>query len=157
MSNQSYPETQTQETKSKPAEAWIYFSPKKTNGETVAKFILGTKRSLDIAIYSLTSNEIVQAIKVVRGKGIQSRVLCDKQQASIKAAKCSEVGGIIDKKSGLMHNKFIVRDSECVLTGSYNFTDNATYRNRENFMILCDEGVAETYQKEFDKLWAYNE
>jgi phosphatidylserine/phosphatidylglycerophosphate/cardiolipin synthase-like enzyme len=55
-----------------------------------------------------------------------------------------------------MHNKFIIRDSKCVLTGSFNFTDNAVYNNRENFIIICDKEIAKAYQQEFNKILQNN-
>lgn len=132
------------------------FSPNKNNGKKLVEFISKSKKSLDIAIYSITSEEIAKGFELVKKKDINFRMLCDKQQSTIKAAMCSRLGGVIDKKSGLMHNKFIVRDNECVLTGSFNFTNNAIKTNRENFVIICDKDVAEKYTNEFNKLWEYN-
>ncbi len=133
----------------------IAFSPNKENEKIVKDYILSSKRSLDVACYSLTNEEIGKAIKLVRRK-TTTRILCDKQQAQIDKALCKEVGGKVDKKSGLMHNKFIIRDNECVLTGSLNFTANAVYNNRENFIIICDKEVAQKYTDEFNKLWKDN-
>lgn len=135
----------------------IAFSPNKANGEVVADFIKDSKKSLDVAAYSLTSATIGDALKTAKKRlGKSFRLLCDKQQSQIKSALCTSIGGSIDKKSGLMHNKFIVRDNECVLTGSFNFTNNAIYPNRENFIIICDKEVAEAYSKEFNLLWKNN-
>lgn len=134
----------------------VVFSPNKSNGAKVVKFISEAKETLDVAIYSITSEEIEDGFNMVKKKNINLRMLCDKQQAAIKNAKCSRLGGIIDKKSGLMHNKFIIRDNECVLTGSFNFTKNAIYTNRENFIIVCDKLAAQKYTEEFSKLWKYN-
>lgn len=133
----------------------MQFSPNKENEKIVAQFISQSQKTIDIAIYSLTNNTIAETITNAK-RTVKVRVLCDKQQAQIKTALCSEVGGRIDKKSGLMHNKFIIRDNECVLTGSFNFTDNAVYRNRENFIIICDKEVAQKYTDEFNKLWKNN-
>jgi phosphatidylserine/phosphatidylglycerophosphate/cardiolipin synthase-like enzyme len=133
----------------------IRFSPNKDNGKKVAEFISKAK-TLDVAIYSLTNPEIAEAIKNVKKSATKVRVICDKQQAQIKNGLCASVGGKIDKKSGLMHNKFIVRDNECVLTGSFNFTNNAIRSNRENFIIICDKETAQAYTNEFEKLWKNN-
>lgn len=136
--------------------AWIYFSPNKTNSWRVNEFLASAKSDVDIATYSLTSDVISAGIRATQSRKVAVRLVCDKQQAQIKSAKCTELGGKIDKKSGLMHNKFIVVDQKCVLTGSYNFTANATNTNRENFIIICNEAVAKTYHDEFEKIWKNN-
>ncbi len=134
----------------------VYFSPNKNNEAVVVKFISDSKVSLDVAIYSITNKSISDAIKLAKKRFVKSRVLCDKQQVSVKTSKCKDVGGVTDNRSGLMHHKFIIRDNKCVLTGSFNFTDNAIYRNRENFIIICDEEVARKYTDEFNNLWKNN-
>lgn len=134
----------------------VFFSPSRDNEKTVVDYISKSRSTLEVATYSLTNRAIGEAINKSREKGITTRVLCDKQQAQIKSALCKEVKGKIDKKSGLMHNKFIVRDGLCVLTGSFNFTDNAINNNRENFIIICRKDVAKKYQDEFNRLWENN-
>jgi phosphatidylserine/phosphatidylglycerophosphate/cardiolipin synthase-like enzyme len=64
-----------------------------------------------------------------------------------------------DRIKGIFHHKFLIGDgrsagSRAVLTGSYNFTMNATNKNQENFVVLRLSYVASAYQEEFDKLWA---
>lgn len=134
----------------------IRFSPNKDNGKEAVKYISEAKTSLLIAAYSLTSEEIGQGITLAQKRIRDVRLVCDKQQAQLKTALCKKLGGRIDKKSGLMHNKFIVRDSECVLTGSFNFTNNAIKSNRENFIIICDKDTAKAYADEFEKIWKNN-
>lgn len=136
--------------------AEVHFSPNKQNEVIVEEYIRGAKRTLEIAAYSLTNKVISEAIKDSRKRGVSTSVVCDKQQAQIKTALCKEVQGKIDKKSGLMHNKFIVRDESCVLTGSFNFTNNAIFNNRENFIIICNKDIADEYHKEFQKIWKNN-
>ena len=54
---------------------------------------------------------------------------------------------------GSMHNKFCVIDGMIVYTGSFNHTNSATTRNDENYIVIKDKGIAETYEKQFQKLW----
>lgn len=39
-----------------------------------------------------------------------------------------------------------------VLTGSYNWTNNATFRNDENLVVLRDEGAV--FAEKFERLWS---
>jgi phosphatidylserine/phosphatidylglycerophosphate/cardiolipin synthase-like enzyme len=52
-----------------------------------------------------------------------------------------------------MHNKFCVIDRIIVHTGSFNHTNSATIRYDENYIIIEDGDVAETFEKQFQKIW----
>lgn len=53
--------------------------------------------------------------------------------------------------SGTMHNKFCIIDN-LVITGSYNWTYNAS-RNNENILVTDEKSVVESYREEFDRLF----
>ena len=52
----------------------------------------------------------------------------------------------------LMHNKFAIIDDKCVVTGSYNWTYNAEFRNNENIVVLRDLSLVKKFEKEFTQL-----
>jgi len=54
-----------------------------------------------------------------------------------------------------MHNKFAVIDGVTVITGSYNWTNSARKRNDENLLTVNSPALAETYEREFERLWRY--
>jgi phosphatidylserine/phosphatidylglycerophosphate/cardiolipin synthase-like enzyme len=56
------------------------------------------------------------------------------------------------KGGGLMHDKFCVVDNQIVITGSYNWTNNAEFRNDENITIENDPAQATRYSEEFRRL-----
>jgi phosphatidylserine/phosphatidylglycerophosphate/cardiolipin synthase-like enzyme len=58
-----------------------------------------------------------------------------------------------DGNPGSMHHKVIIIDGEIVITGSLNFTQNATQKNDENVVIIYDPQIAESYIHEFERLW----
>lgn len=134
----------------------VYFSPSTETETGLINYINGAKETLDIAIYSLTDKKIRDSILAAKKRKVAVRLVTDKAQAGGKNALWKSVDGKIDKKSGLMHNKFIVRDSKCISTGSFNYTDNAVKNNRENLLILCDKNVAGQYSDEFEKIWKNN-
>jgi hypothetical protein len=55
-------------------------------------------------------------------------------------------------RGGVMHNKFCVIDNQIVITGSYNWTNNAEFRNDENITIERDPAQATVYSEEFRRL-----
>ncbi len=56
------------------------------------------------------------------------------------------------QRGGLMHNKFCVIDNHIVITGSYNWTNNAEMRNDENITVERDPSQAMSYSLEYKRL-----
>ena len=56
------------------------------------------------------------------------------------------------KRGGLMHDKFCVIDNQIVITGSYNWTNNAEFRNDENVTIENDPVQATRFSEEYRRL-----
>ena len=139
-----------------------YFSPQRGVDDTLIGFIDRCHKSLDVAIYSITHDKIVDSLLQAHSRGVKVRILIDKVQSSSRYADDEklEAAGIIlrrDKKTGSMHNKFVIGDLRAVGTGSFNWTANATKRNAENFVIIRLLYVVKQFQKEFEHLWLVNE
>ena len=54
---------------------------------------------------------------------------------------------------GIMHNKFAIFDGKLMVTGSYNWTNNAERFNYENAIFITDPNIIKQYQREFDTMW----
>ena len=59
-----------------------------------------------------------------------------------------------DSNPSAFHHKVIVIDNNTVITGSYNFSNNADRRNDENVVILNNSAIAKDYLSEFNTRWA---
>ena len=55
-------------------------------------------------------------------------------------------------KGGIMHNKFCVIDNQIVITGSYNWSSNAEFKNEENISILRDNKTASDHSVKYRDL-----
>lgn len=69
-----------------------------------------------------------------------------------------ELAGIPVKKikgkhGGKMHHKYCVIDNQKVITGSYNWSDNAEYKNDEDIHLTQDNVVASKYSVDFLSLF----
>ncbi len=60
---------------------------------------------------------------------------------------------VADTGNGLMHNKFAVIDGTSVFTGSYNTTENCTWKNNNNALLIRSEELAEIYFSEFTEMF----
>ncbi|MHB9147532.1 MAG: phospholipase D-like domain-containing protein, partial [Candidatus Amoebophilus sp.] len=57
----------------------------------------------------------------------------------------------IDKVPGVAHNKVMVIDDKYVLTGSYNWTHNAEYKNAENLLLIYDKHTNRIYRQNWEQ------
>ncbi|MFB8378143.1 phospholipase D-like domain-containing protein [Paenibacillus taichungensis] len=118
------------------------------------------QKSIDVAIYSLTHPEIVNALKQAHQRGIEIRMIVDRSQSEGKAMnealKILGSAGIsmkTNQHSGLMHLKMIIVDQEVASTGSFNFSKAAATRNDEIVVLIKDNQVADSFTAEFDRMW----
>jgi phosphatidylserine/phosphatidylglycerophosphate/cardiolipin synthase-like enzyme len=56
-------------------------------------------------------------------------------------------------RSGLMHNKFAIRDHGMVWTGSYNLTDTCSFKNPNNAVTIQSAEMAGVYTAEFKEMF----
>jgi phosphatidylserine/phosphatidylglycerophosphate/cardiolipin synthase-like enzyme len=115
-------------------------------------------RSVDVAAYSFTNPAIVDALIAAAQRGVQVRVVMDRgqYQESSSAANYIRRAGVpvkIDAQYAAMHDKFMVLDGDTVETGSFNYTRSAESRNAENVLILRNTQAAQTYDREWQRLW----
>ena len=128
--------------------------------QPLVNVINSANSSLDIAIYSLTKPDIVDAIAAAANRGVAVRVITDREESGDKyQAKELLVlsnAGIpikINSHKGLMHLKVTIADDKTVTTGSYNYTDEATYDNDEVLVIINDQNIAQNWDNEFQSMW----
>ncbi len=140
----------------------VLFSPEQ--GEEIlaelTEAIQGAEERIYILIYSFTLDELARVLIDKHEQGIDVKVIMDKRQASSKSAVTETLNqaGIpllikTGSKGGYMHLKVLIAD-ETVFTGSYNFSENATYRSDENFLIIRDKRILQAYLEKFNRLWA---
>ena len=63
-----------------------------------------------------------------------------------------EVTEMRGSRGGIMHNKFCVLDNQVVISGSYNWSDNAEFKNDENVNVTADNAAATESSLEFKRL-----
>ena len=137
-----------------------YFSPNGGVAANIIRAINNAKASIDLAIFDLTYNDIASSLEKAQKRGVRIRVIADSRQAK---GHNSMISTLADNQfnlkithgegRGIMHNKFAIFDSKLMVTGSYNWTNNAERFNYENAIFITDPNVIRQYQKEFDKIW----
>jgi len=127
--------------------------------DVIAHLIGEARKSIYVAIYSFTRDNLARALIEAKGRGVDVRVVLegDNAYASGSDYQLLKDGGVdvrLDGNPALMHHKFMIVDGELVLTGSYNWSTAAEDRNDENIVIIRDRHVAEAFTQEFNRLWS---
>ena len=136
----------------------VYFCPEDDCANQLIEKINSANESIDVAIYSFTLDNVADALVKAQDRNVKVRVIFDYLQASADYSIDEEIEneGIeikIRKGSGSMHNKFIIIDGEKVMTGSFNYSNNANTKNDENLIFILNKTVAKNYLAEFNEIW----
>jgi phosphatidylserine/phosphatidylglycerophosphate/cardiolipin synthase-like enzyme len=140
------------------------FSP----GGDTEKNIIGAldfaRESADIAVFSFYSLDIAQAALNAHRRGVKVRVLVDRVQASQSDVGALLLGAGVPFRwsqgfagKGVMHNKYAVLDGKLLMTGSFNWSDNAQDNNFENMFYSAAPAYAAPYAAQFERLFAGGE
>jgi len=136
--------------------AQIAFTPGDDAGALVTTVIRQAKTQILVQAYSLTHQAIANALVAARQRGVDVQVIADREQdrniATSKVAYLAAhgVSVFVDGEHAAAHNKVMIVDNGqpgvTVITGSFNFTTAAQYRNAENLLILrANPLLAEAY------------
>lgn len=123
--------------------------------QAICDLFSSVKKSVKIAIYSLTNPEIADAIIKAHQRGIDVQIVVDLTQSKGKAMNAALVrlqdAGIIvkiaKKQKFCMHNKIAIFDEKIVATGSYNWSVAGSEHNDENLVILEGKKITEQFEK----------
>ena len=127
--------------------------------EIIAADILAAQLQVDVATFDFDSEPMVAALITLEERGIPVRMVTDEDNASLSSINRLRRNGLSvveDKRSGLMHNKFVVIDGRFVWTGSLNFTSNGVYCNNNNVVRFDSPRLAANYLAEMDEMWRDN-
>jgi phosphatidylserine/phosphatidylglycerophosphate/cardiolipin synthase-like enzyme len=135
------------------------FAPEDQVARRVVELIRRARKSIHFLAFSFTSAQITAALLERAAGGIAvSGVMETSQAKSNSGAQWNALrqGGaavLLDANPRNMHHKVIVIDGEIVITGSYNFSESAENKNDEDLLILWNAEWAETFEKEFQRIY----
>ncbi len=124
--------------------------------ELVAEDMLKAQQSVDIAAYDLDALPIVEALIQLELRQIPVRVVTDTDNedlSSIRRLRRNGISVVTDKRSAIMHNKFVVIDEQVVWMGSMNFTSNGAHCNNNNLVRFDAPTLAANYRAEMDEMY----
>jgi phospholipase D len=127
------------------------FTPPQSCGDIIVNHINNARESVYIQAYGFTSEKIIKALIEAKNRGVKIEIILDRSNFNrkilntIKQLNQAEIPVYKDNVKGIAHNKVMIIDGKKVITGSFNFTKNADYRNAENVVIINEKETATRY------------
>ena len=122
------------------------FTPGDDAAGLIVRTIDGARSQVLVQAFSFTHREIAEALVRAHHRGLDVQVIADRDQTELVASSAMQrlVGAglpvFMDADHSAAHNKVIVIDHDAkqptLITGSFNFTFAAQYRNAENVLVL---------------------
>jgi phosphatidylserine/phosphatidylglycerophosphate/cardiolipin synthase-like enzyme len=138
----------------------VYFSPEDGVLQRILSAVQNAEQSICFLAYSFTSDQLAQALIERSQAGVRVQGVFDKDQyhsnegTEYDRLRSAKIDVYLDGNPRLMHDKVIIIDGQVVITGSYNFSNNAEHNNDENTLIIHNQDIAAKYSVEFQKIYA---
>jgi phosphatidylserine/phosphatidylglycerophosphate/cardiolipin synthase-like enzyme len=135
----------------------VYFSPEDGTLAHILEVVGLAKESISFLAYSFTSDSLAEALLERTNSGVVVQGVFDKDQyhanygTEFDRLSAAGLDIRLDGNPRLMHDKVIIIDNQVVITGSYNFSNNAEYNNDENTLIIHNPEIANLYTAEFEQ------
>lgn len=138
--------------------ASAYFSPGEDCLHRIRRLIGEATKTLDICIFTLTDNRIVEKLEQAQQRGLKIRIISDDRKSEDLGSDLDHLKNIgipcrFDRSEAHMHHKFAIADHDLLLTGSYNWTRSASTENNENILVSNQTELIRSFSREFERLW----
>jgi phosphatidylserine/phosphatidylglycerophosphate/cardiolipin synthase-like enzyme len=133
----------------------VFFSPKGGCQEAVVKQLRAARREVLVQAYSFTSEPIALALVDAKKRGVHLEVILDKSNetehySDLHLLMEKGLAPLIDAHHAIAHNKVMIIDGKTIVTGSFNFTNQAELENAENLLILKGQPeLVQSYRQSF--------
>ncbi len=134
------------------------FEPRQSCAARLHSLIDSCASRLEICVFTLTDDDLTEAVLEAHGRGVAVRVITDDMKSldlGSDALRLRDAGIALrfDVDPSHMHHKFALFDRRLLVTGSYNWTRGAARDNHENIVVTDDLRLVTPFCREFDRLW----
>ncbi|KAF9345427.1 hypothetical protein BGX26_003133 [Mortierella sp. AD094] len=135
------------------------FFPSEESFHHVITTLNNAKKSLDICVYTITDDQLANAVIRAHERGVRVRIISDDEKAedlgsdAKRLANHEEIPVRVDGSPSFMHHKYAIVDDALVMSGSYNWTKGARFQNREDLTLTNSVKAVQSFKREFEKLW----
>lgn len=145
----------------------VYFTEPGQNKDTIVpsliSYIKNSQRSIHIAAFEFNLSPVADALIAAKKQGVDVKwitddehgLLADKQKDRGLFAELEKAGIPIktDHRIALMHDKYLIFDSQIVWTGSTNLTINDILKNNNNVIVIKSPELASIFERQFQERW----
>ena len=138
----------------------VWYGPDDRPLEQLVQTYDRAKRYIFVAVYGLTSPLTVKALVGARKRGVDVRVLTNrqrlndpKQKTALSALREAGIPIKINRHDALMHLKQVVIDDEVNTNGSMNQTTSGNRYNDERLDVIRDHATTVKAREKFLSLW----
>lgn len=119
----------------------VFFSPKGGCEDAIVKEIKKARREVLVQAYSFTAEPISLALVEAKKRGAHVEIVLDHSNEQEKYSDLHifmehGLAPLIDANHPIAHNKIMIIDRRTIVTGSFNFTNQAEKENAENLLII---------------------
>ena len=150
-----------------PTTLTVAFTPGEDAEGLIIDSIAEARRQIVVQAFSFTHDGIARALIAAHRRGVEVKLIADREQTDkmrreqISTIAAAGIPVWLDGEHASAHDKVMVIDADdaktaAVITGSYNFTKAAQYRNGENVMVLRgNAALAQTYRANWQRHLAH--
>lgn len=137
----------------------IHFSPDDNfRSSRLLPLLDQVQQSVHMLAFSFTSQAVADKLLALQQQGIEVKIVVDSGQAGNTSSQYDDLlaVGVDIRRDGQaykMHHKVLVLDQRYVVTGSYNFSENAESRNDENSVVIENSIIAQQFEQEFEDIY----
>lgn len=141
-------------------EVQAYFSPKGGCQAAIVRELMKARREILVQAYSFTADPLTFALVEMKKAGVTVDIVLDKSNEVDRYSDLhffieNQMDVKIDHDHAISHNKIVIIDKKVLITGSYNFTNQAENENAENVIII--KGHPELVQQYRDNFFKHRE
>ena len=117
------------------------FSPKGGCTDAVLGEVERARRQILVQAYSFTSEPLAKALVEAKKRGVDVEILLDRSNeverySDLRIFLDNGLHPLIDGHHAIAHNKVMIIDRRTLITGSFNFTNQAEHENAENLLVI---------------------
>ncbi len=137
----------------------VYFAPEDNVMPQIVSEINAAQEEIRFMAFSFTEDSMGQAMLERAAAGVEVSGIFETTGSETAFSELTPLfcAGLDVRQDGnpfILHHKVIVIDRQTVVTGSFNFSSNATNTNDENLLIIHDPALAQQYLVEFEQRFA---
>jgi phosphatidylserine/phosphatidylglycerophosphate/cardiolipin synthase-like enzyme len=143
------------------------FTPGDDAGKLITDAIDSAQHQVLVQAFSFTHRKIADALVAAKRRGVDVKVISDKNQihriptSLIWKIAAEGIPVFADSDHDSAHNKVIVIDAgssdPMLITGSYNFTHAAQYKNAENVLLIKgNAALTDLYRKNWQQHYEHS-